>query len=260
MGYIADISKYQDPANINYDVFAKQLNMAICRVQDGSSTIDKTYPTHMTELTKRGVPCGAYAFVRGISISDMAVEAQDFYNRAKDFNPSFYVLDVETVPMSGMRGGINAYVAKLRTLTTKKIGLYIANNLYSSLNLDTSKADFIWVPHYGVNNGQVNSTPAHQCDLHQYTSKGRLNGYDRNLDLSRFMNGRTVEFFTGTKPVINKVMEVLNGMDIKTLQLFLNKNGFTDKNGHVLDVDGHEGDLTKSAKAKAKAVLSYILK
>lgn len=61
-------------------------------------------------------------------------------------------------------------------------------------------------------------------------------------------------------PVVKKVEEVLNGMDIKTLQTFLNKNGFTDNEGKVLVVDGHEGPRTKAAKAKAKAVLSYILK
>jgi len=59
---------------------------------------------------------------------------------------------------------------------------------------------------------------------------------------------------------INKVEEVLNSMNIKTLQAWLNKNGFTDNEGKARVVDGHEGPRTKAAKTKAKAVLSYILK
>lgn len=61
-------------------------------------------------------------------------------------------------------------------------------------------------------------------------------------------------------PVIKKVEEVLNNMDIKRLQTWLNKNGFTDENGHVLVVDGKAGAHTMAAKAKAKAILTYILK
>lgn len=57
----------------------------------------------------------------------------------------------------------------------------------------------------------------------------------------------------------NRITEVINNMDIKTLQAWLNKNGFTDENGNVLVVDGVEGTHTKSAKAKAKNILQYIL-
>lgn len=53
---------------------------------------------------------------------------------------------------------------------------------------------------------------------------------------------------------------LMKEMDVKELQRWLNANGFTDKNGNKLDVDGREGDLTKSAKEKAKTLLNYILK
>jgi len=103
-----------------------------------------------------------------------------------------------------MRAGINAYIDELRKHTNKKIGIYIAHHLYKSFNLDLSKVDFVWIPHYGVNNGKVNSTPKYDCDLHQYTSVGRLNGYNGNLDLNRTMNGRTIEFFVGKQATTNK--------------------------------------------------------
>lgn len=199
MGKIIDISHHQVPSKINYKKLCSQLDMAIVRVQYGSRTIDRHYKTHIAELKKYGVPFGVYAWVRGVNERDMQKEAQDFYDRAKDLDPSFYILDVEERSMQNMRVGINAYADKLRSLTNKKIGIYIGHHLYKSFNLDTSKFNFIWIPHYGVNNGTVNSKPSYPCDLHQYTDKGKLEGYNGYLDLNRLMNNRTIEFFTGKK-------------------------------------------------------------
>ncbi|SJZ37632.1 glycoside hydrolase family 25 protein [Garciella nitratireducens] len=205
MGYIVDLSHHQVPGEIDYDKLCAQLDMAIIRVQYGSRTIDKYYKKHIEEMKKRGIPFGVYAWVRGVSENDMRVEARDFYNRSKDLNPLFYALDVEEKSMEDMRIGVNAYIDELKKHTDKKIGVYIGHHLYKSFNLDLSKADFVWIPHYGVNNGKINSKPDFPCDLHQYTSTGRLDGYNGNLDLNRLMNGRTIEFFTGRKEEPKKV-------------------------------------------------------
>nr|DAM13512.1 MAG TPA: Lysozyme [Caudoviricetes sp.] len=197
MGYIIDLSHHQDPGRIDYNKLAKQLDFAIVRTQYGSRTEDRHYKTHHRELRKRGVPTAAYAWVRGVSYGDMQTEAQDFYNRTKDLEPTFWFLDIEEESMKDMRYGVKAYVQRLRELGAKKVGVYIAHHLYKKFDIDTSDFDAIWIPHYGVNNGKVNSTPKYDCDLHQYTSKGKLEGYPGCLDLNRLMNGRTIEFFTG---------------------------------------------------------------
>lgn len=196
---IIDISHHQVPSRMNYDKLAKQVDFAIVRTQYGSKTIDRHYKTHHRELRKRGIPTAAYAWVRGVSITDMQREATDFYNRTKDLHPTFWFLDVEEKSMPNMRAGVSAYVDELRRLGAKKVGVYIAHHLYTSFNLDMSKFDAVWIPHYGKNTGKVDSKPTYPCDIHQYTSKGRLDGYNGNLDLNRLMNGRTIEFFTGGK-------------------------------------------------------------
>lgn len=194
---IIDISHHQVPNKINYKKLCSQLNMAIIRVQYGSRTIDKYYKTHIAQMKKYNVPFGVYAWVRGISENDMRVEAQDFYNRAKDFNPLFYVLDVEEKSMAEMRAGINAYLEKLRFLTDKKIGIYIAHHKYKEFNIDTSKFDFVWIPRYGTNNGKPQIKPNFPCDIWQYTSVGRLYGYNGNLDLNQLTGSKPLEFFIG---------------------------------------------------------------
>jgi len=197
LGHIIDISHHQNPAQINYDKLAAQVDLVIIRTQYGSRVVDKYYKTHHREFQKRGVPTACYAWVRGVSINDMRQEARDFYNRTKEFNPTFWFLDVEEKSMGDMRTGINAYIDELRKMGAKKVGVYIAHHLYREFNLDLSKADAVWIPHYGKNNGQVTSKPQFPCDLHQYTDKGKLEGYSGYLDLNRLMGTKPLEFFTG---------------------------------------------------------------
>lgn len=194
---IIDISHHQPPTSINYDTLAKQVSHVVVRTQYGSNTLDRHYKTHHREFQKRGITTSAYAWLRGVSIKDMEKEATDFYNRTKEFNPTVWWLDVEEKSMSDMRGGVTAYINKLRSLGAKKVGVYIAHHLYKSFNLDLSKVDAVWIPHYGANNGKVTSRPSYACDLHQYTDKGRLSGYGGPLDLNRLTGSKGLDFFTG---------------------------------------------------------------
>ncbi|MGX7133077.1 glycoside hydrolase family 25 protein [Enterococcus songbeiensis] len=197
---ILDISEWQTPSSINYDKLAKAVDGVIIRIQYGSNYVDKHYKTHISEFKKRGVPIAVYAWVRGSSHSDMETEAKDFYNRAKAYDPSFWWLDVEEKSMSDMRGGVEKYRAKLKSLGAKKVGAYIANHLYSSFNLNTSKFDGIWIPTYGSNNGQYNGsnpTATSNYDIHQYTSNGKLSGYSGPLDLNRIVK-KGFNYFFGT--------------------------------------------------------------
>src|SRR5690606_26467823 len=193
---IIDISHHQNPAKMDYDKLAKQVDLVIIRTQYGSLTVDRHYKTHHREFQKRGVPTAAYAWVRGVSEADMRKEARDFYNRTKEFNPTFWFLDVEEQSMSNMRKGVKAYVDELRKLGAKKVGAYIAHHLYAKFNLDTSDFDAVWIPHYGKDNGQVTSKPKYPCDLHQYTQRGRLDGYSGYLDLNRIVGSKSLSYFT----------------------------------------------------------------
>ncbi|NLL81088.1 MAG: glycoside hydrolase family 25 [Tissierellia bacterium] len=194
---IIDISHHQNPQNMDYDKLSKQIDFVIIRTQYGSNLIDRHYQTHHREFEKRGVPRASYAWVRGVSIDDMKVEAIDYYKRTRDFEPSFYFLDIEERSMDDMRRGVSAYVDKLRELGAKRIGIYIAHHLYENFNLDFDKVDAIWIPHYGKNDGRLNSKPKFPCDIHQYTSVGRLNGYSGNLDFNRIISDKPLSYFTG---------------------------------------------------------------
>lgn len=203
---IIDISHHQNPKYMDYDKLAEQVELVIIRTQYGSRVIDRHYKTHHREFQKRGISTAAYAWVRGIDIEDMRREAKDFYNRTKEFNPTFWFLDIEEISMKDMRSGVKAYVQELRSLGVKKVGAYIAHHLYEKFNIDTNDFDAIWIPRYGPNNGKLhNMKPAYKCDLWQYTSKGRLDGYNGDLDLSVLTGTKPLSFFIGNEvPNMNK--------------------------------------------------------
>ncbi|GFN34647.1 glycoside hydrolase family 25 protein [Tepidimicrobium xylanilyticum] len=202
---IIDISHHQDPTKINYDKLAKQVKLVIIRTQYGSRVVDRHYKTHHREFAKRNVPRNAYAWVRGINYIDMEIEAIDFFNRTKEFEPVIWWLDIEEQSMADMRGGIKAYVAKLRELGCEKIGAYIGHHLCTKFNIDINDFDAIWIPRYGPNNGKIHTKkPAYPCDLWQYTDRGRLEGYSGYLDLNRLTGTKPLEFFTGEKKEENK--------------------------------------------------------
>lgn len=193
---IIDISHHQPPEKLDYDELAKQVKLVIIRTQYGSKLIDRHYKTHHEEFQKRGVPTAAYAWVRGVSIKDMEVEAEDFYKRTKEFNPTFWFADVEEKSMSDMRTGTSAFIKKLRELGAKKVGIYVAHHLYKTFNLNLSEADAVWIPRYGKNDGTFSASPSYPCDLHQFTENGRLKGYSGNLDLNRLTGSKPLSYFT----------------------------------------------------------------
>lgn len=219
MGKILDISHHQDPAKIDYDKLAPQLDLVIIRTQYGSKTLDRHYQTHHSEFAKRGIPRNAYAWVRGVSIKDMEVEATDFYNRTKDFDPRVWWLDIEEKSMADMRSGIKAYVNKLRELGAKKVGAYIGHTPQQQYGVDLNDFDCLWVPRYGNNTGRPDRFPLLDCDIWQYTSVGRLDGYNGNLDLNMLTGRIPLEYFTGEiedsgliielKNVLKKILEYL---------------------------------------------------
>ena len=195
---IIDVSEYQPPSKINYDTLAKQVGHVIVRTMDADYE-DKSHRTHHKEFQARGIPTAAYAFFRARNATHVKNEAKMFYDRNKGNNVTMYWIDVEVVTSNNMRGLVNQYISELRKLGAKKVGLYIAHHLYKQLNLDTSKADGIWIPHYGSGSATPDSKPSFPCDIHQYTEHGRLLGYAGNLDLNRIISNKPLEYFTDGK-------------------------------------------------------------
>ena len=199
---IIDISGWQLPSEMDYDTLSQQVNGVIVRVQHGISMKkknnaafqngkDKAMDTHIQEFQKRNVPVAVYAFVNGNSEFEMRKEAQKFYERAEKYKPTYWWLDVEEVTMkSDFNQGIEAFRDELIKLGAKNIGIYTQDWFITANQLDVTPYNSIWLAHYGGDTGYWDTSPdtTIKYDLHQYTSRGRLNGFAGDLDFNRVSN------------------------------------------------------------------------
>lgn len=190
-----DISVYQDPDQINYDVLASQIDFAILRAgytgygdnppHSNNYNKDKHFDTHYTELIKRGVPVGVYWYGGATSKVEADKEIAGLLDAIAGKRLEFPVYyDVEenrnqgTLSKSDLTELVRYWCA-----TVESKGYYVG--IYASLSWTNSKFDYtalnqyaLWLAHWGV--GQ----PGRECGLWQYTSDGSLNGYSGRLDMN----------------------------------------------------------------------------
>ena len=113
---IIDLSGWQLPQDIDYDVLSNHISGAIIRVFGGSQIskdsnaassngVDKSFKTHIKELKKRDVPVAVYSYAQGTSVKEMKEEARIFYKNASPYKPTYYWIDVEEETMSNMDEG-----------------------------------------------------------------------------------------------------------------------------------------------------------
>ncbi|HFI0043654.1 TPA: glycoside hydrolase family 25 protein [Streptococcus suis] len=194
---IIDVSAWQRPSEIDYDTLSQNISGAIVRIQSGSHTknenaasdkngLDKAFDTHIKEFQARNIPVAVYAYVTGKSIENMKEEARSFYKASSKYNPTYYWLDVEEYTMEDMNAGVEVFRKELESLGAKNIGIYIGTYFMEDHSISVDKFDAIWIPTYGDDSGYYNAAPNTDLDydLHQYTSRGYVNGFANHLDLN----------------------------------------------------------------------------
>ncbi|MCM3651343.1 GH25 family lysozyme [Metabacillus litoralis] len=221
---IIDISHHQPSNKINWEKASKEVALAIIRVQYGSKTIDREYKKHVANCKKYRIPFGHYAYARFTSIADAKVEAKDFLSRI-DKDAKFLVLDVEelTTPKNEIVPASQAFIDVCKK-EGWKTGLYTGHHFYKPYGMDKVKADFLWIPRYGSNDGRANVKPDYPCDLWQYTEKGKVSWYPSYLDLNKLNGSKSFDWFIGEekivespkKPMQTAVKNVSESVKIKT--------------------------------------------
>ncbi len=191
---IIDISYYQQPSRINYDILAEQVKAVIIRAAYGVWK-DTAFERHYAELTARGVPLGAYGFI--VEYRSAAEQVNMFYDavNGKQFQLGFWG-DVElergATPLT--RETVLQFFAELDQKTGRQTNVYTGNWCWLDIMRTPALTDRkLWVADYVHTTAP--SLPAGFTDwwLWQYTSSGRLSGYPNNLDMSYF-NGDDDKF------------------------------------------------------------------
>ena len=199
MGKIADISKYQqrNKPPINWDRVAADVSLLILRVQDGIGVPDEYFGRFAAECEKRGIPYGVYGFFRAGNIAAAKAEAAKMIERVGARKPLFWVADIERLPSGCSNAGLRSVAGAWNTaMGSRKTGLYVSTALYPSVSL--TGWDFVWIPRYGDGDAvyEPGESPKYRCDLHQYTSVGRVSGITGNVDLNRLTGTKPLSWFT----------------------------------------------------------------
>lgn len=197
---IADLSHYQ--GSIDWSKAAPHLDFVILRATVGSNK-DNLYKEYAANCRAYKVPFGTYHYVKATTEEEARTEADHFYDTASTENPLFYVADIEYDPT--LEAGYDkigaVFLTRLKERGARKLGLYIAQRFYPRCELCQKLIDFNWIPRYGKDTGLFDPqyTPTCDYDLHQYTSKGYLEGTDGTVDLNRLSGTKSIEWFTEGK-------------------------------------------------------------
>ena len=206
---ICDLNKSQ--RTVDWDVLAPQLDFVVIKASGlYANQGDPLYAEHVAGAVLHGVPFHVFHFLYCQNESEAKRDAGLFYRivKAQGHWPVAWVLDCEAgwgITYAKARPVAEAFEAELRRLAAAngpgdiRVALYISHNRYREYALDYCRYDYIWIPRYGANDGTLAAAIAsdYPCDMHQYTSHGRVPGIAGDVDLNVLTGAKPLEHFTG---------------------------------------------------------------
>lgn len=202
-----DISNWQR----GIDLSKVQCDFVIAKATEGIGYVDKCCDGFIQQALKLGKKIGFYHFARPTANNDPIREADYFYNNCKGyFGKGIPILDWESENKHNV-----AYAKKWLDRVYQRSGvkpvIYMSESVVNSYDWSSvANADYgLWVAKYRDNNTDYNYNMGNAgrrphvkwwkfyC-MWQWTSSGRLNGYNYNLDCNVFYgDGTTWDAYAG---------------------------------------------------------------
>lgn len=183
-----DIASYQ--AGIDLDTVP--LDFAIVKATQGTGYTNPDYARAISQVLGAGRLGGAYHYVSG---GNAQAEADHFVDVVGG-NVGRVLLAIDWEQGDNAAWGNTAYldavVARVIERTGVKPLIYCSQSVVASIAPIASARDCgLWVAQYADNNPTgYQEAPwnegAYNCAIRQYSSAGRLNGWEGNLDLDKF--------------------------------------------------------------------------
>lgn len=202
-----DISHHQK----GIDLGAIDTDFVICKATEGNGYTDEMCDTFYQKAKSLGKKLGVYHFARPDLGNTAIAEADWFVKETLGYHKeAMLILDWESGDLSNVAWA-KAWLDRVYEKTGVRPMIYMSESPANSYDWSSvANADYgIWVAKYGPNNGEPNNPPAVNnwsfIAMWQYTSKGRLQGYDSNLDLNYFYGDTTAwDKYAGGSPSSSK--------------------------------------------------------
>ena len=204
-----DISKWQ--AGINLSALGNQVDFVICKATEGVGYTDKNCDGFYQEAKRLGKKLGVYHFARPDLGNTAIAEADYFVKETLGYHKeAILVLDWERGNLKNVTWA-KQWLDRVYEKTGVKPLIYMSASVMRSADWSSVvKADYgLWVANYGANNGIANESAFNKYPLKywsfyalwQYTSVGRLSGYNGNLDLNYFSGDKSAwDKYAGGSP------------------------------------------------------------
>ena len=190
-----DISNHQGRAG--FDLTKVPCDFVICKATEGTEFVDPYCDGFVQKAIAMGKPFGVYHFATGKTSG--RTEADFFYKNIKGYvGKGILILDWEENAVSKGPGYAKEFLDRLKELTGIKAMIYMSNSVIHAYDWSSVVAgDYgLWnagyyagyqTMGYNPNAPLIGGTgPWKSAAIYQYTSSGRLSGYNGNLDLNVF--------------------------------------------------------------------------
>ena len=206
-----DISHWQE----GIDLGAIDVDFVICKATEGNGYTDVMCDTFYQKAKSLGKKLGVYHFARPDLGNSGEEEADWFIKETLGYHKeAMLVLDWESGDLTNVAWA-KAWLDRVYSKTGVKPVIYMSASVMHSTDWSSVvNADYgLWVANYGTNNGTAQESVFDRYPLKywsfyalwQYTSKGRLNGYNGNLDLNYFSgDGTAWDKYAGGSPSSSK--------------------------------------------------------
>lgn len=190
-----DISNWQR----GIDLSKVPCDFVIAKATEGIGYVDKSCDGFIQQALKLGKKIGFYHFARPTANNDPVREADYFYNNCKGyFGKGIPILDWEAENKQNVAYA-KAWLDRVYQRSGVKPVIYMSESVANAYNWSSvANADYgLWVAKYRDNNPDYNYNMSNAgtrprvkwwkfyC-MWQWTSTGRLNGYNGNLDCNVF--------------------------------------------------------------------------
>lgn len=202
-----DISRYQS----NIDLSKIDTDFVIVKATEGVGYTDKYCDKLYQQAKKLGKKLGVYHFARPDLGNTAIAEADYFVKETLGYHKeAILVLDWERGNLKNVTWA-KQWLDRVYEKTGVKPLIYMSASVMRSADWSSVvKADYgLWVANYGANNGVANESAFNKYPLKywtfyalwQYTSVGRLSGYNANLDLNYFSGDKAAwDKYAGGSP------------------------------------------------------------
>lgn len=206
-----DISHHQK----GIDLGAIDVDFVICKATEGNGYTDEMCDTFYQKAKSLGKKLGVYHFARPDLGNTAEAEADWFIKETLGYHKeAMLVLDWESGDLTNVAWA-KAWLDRVYSKTGVKPVIYMSASVMHGADWSSVvNADYgLWVANYGTNDGTAQESVFDRYPLKywsfyalwQYTSKGRLNGYNGNLDLNYFSgDGTAWDKYAGGSPSSSK--------------------------------------------------------